>query len=137
MNQNYPIVDGRAQPYYLAFVVRGDIYIEPGVTRVGATLIAVPDSDGSKGEIFTCDGRSRTSGLSANVCGNQLTIVGTVIANRVNFERTNGAVSSGGAAAERIIANPDLFLAGNTVFRTDLINNRLEIDTLQDLPPVY
>lgn len=77
--------------YYL--VVKGNIYIDPGVTQLDGVYIAQPDDSGNKGEIITC---SNSSGITPGPggCNQKLTVNGAFIARQVRFKRTNGKLAS-------------------------------------------
>lgn len=102
--------------FYL--VVRGNIYIDPSVTRLDGVYIAQPRDDGTKGEIITCSNIvGVTPGLGG--CDNKLTINGAFIARQVRFKRTAGNLaaagsnepSTSGQIAEVFNFSPEVYLS--------------------------
>ena len=106
----------------IQIIARGNILIDPDVTRIDAMLVAYPESDGSKGAIDLC--ASGTSAALAHYtdCGGltddnakQLQIYGTLVAQRIYFNRITNtlniepypkATSSNTVASEVIISSP-------------------------------
>jgi hypothetical protein len=75
----------------------GNIYIDPGVTKLAGVYIAQDKSDGSKGKIYTCaDTSNHFSPMQASNlysdCNNQLVVTGSFVAKQVNLMRTFGSL---------------------------------------------
>jgi hypothetical protein len=129
-------------------VVKGNIYIKPNVTQLDGTYIAQPASPGDtgSGNIYTCVSPSSgnpfgdirnidsPSSSPSHICNNQLTVVGSLVAERIQFLRTHGTLRESRAqdnypglnvvgrvvsspAAEKIIYTPELYLS-QPVFNT-------------------
>ena len=106
--------------YYL--IVRGNIYINKNVQRLDGTYVAMPDSSGHRGIIYTCtNGSTPYSGTlpaGGADCGKKLSINGAFIANSVKFLRTNGDVlkavageaSSSTNIAETFVYGPEIWV---------------------------
>lgn len=84
-------------------IVKGNIYIEKGVTRLDGIYIAQPDG-ASGGNIYTCARRvlpGNTGALPAlddsfySFCNNQLVVNGTFIAEQIHLLRTVGTLRNG------------------------------------------
>jgi hypothetical protein len=82
-------------------VVRGNVYIAPNVTQIDGLLIAESYIGGGGnqigGTIYTCaNGASPVSGNNThNICANNLTFNGAVIAKDMKLLRTKGTLSYG------------------------------------------
>ncbi|MBA3758310.1 hypothetical protein H0X10_01620, partial [Candidatus Saccharibacteria bacterium] len=76
-------------------IVRGNIYIDRGVTQLDGTFIALANG-GSGGKIYTCTagGTVYTNPYSSADCNNTLTVNGSFIANEIKFLRTRGTLNS-------------------------------------------
>jgi hypothetical protein len=120
-------------------VVKGNIYIKPNVAQLDGTYIAQPESSGdtSSGNIYTCVNPSNGNPFTdirnidnppSHICNNQLTVVGSLVAERIQFLRTYGTLRESRAqdnypgldivgrvvsspAAEKIIYTPELYLS--------------------------
>lgn len=128
-------------------VVRGNIYIGSGVTRLDGVYIAQTNG-ASGGTIYTCATTTAaltlTNGAFYNTCTNKLTINGAFVANSVEFLRTSGTVSSatagetssetgaGNAAAEVFNFNPMLWMTQPAEGDGGVDN----YDAIVSLPPV-
>ena len=84
---------------YLTIIAHGNIYIDKGVGRIDALLVAYPRESGgvvTDGTVMTCyypgivadDG----SVVHFHTCDNQLTINGAIVAEKILFGRTYGSV---------------------------------------------
>ncbi len=123
-------------------IVKGNIDIEPGVTRLDGLYVALPKSDGTGGEINTC----APMGLACK--DNTLTINGAFVAKKVKLNRLKGDVAS--AAQNETSDNTDNNIAEVFKFPTefylglkfnvnqpsDPIANTKKYDTIVGLPPV-
>jgi|GEM_PF-1911450 len=126
---------------YFALIVRGNIYIAPGVSRLDGLYVAQPHSGSvaTEGRIYTCASGLNTLYLSTQLlgsCATPLAINGAVVAQRIKFLRTinsvkdstlnnaapsgeipnfaDGSASGNGAntkASEVINFSPELFIA--------------------------
>jgi len=85
---------GDIPSYYL--VVRGNIYIDRGVTSLDGVYVAQPRADGTGGEIYTCTNGGTPYALTAlhTNCNSNLTVSGSFLANKVHFLRTKGDVAT-------------------------------------------
>ncbi|HEX8762627.1 MAG TPA: hypothetical protein VF733_02595 [Candidatus Saccharimonadales bacterium] len=131
----------------LEVVVRGNIYIASGVTRLDGSYIAQPDTAGGRGNIYTCTTSaappSLTGGAFYTACNNKLTINGSFTARDVWFLRTRGTLSqspsnegSGSATtAEEFNYSPAAWMAQppSTNESDGQIDN---YDAITSLPPV-
>ena len=120
----------------LTFVVSGNVIIEPAATQ----LYGVYDSSDT---IYTCStpaplgyagGGSNCGGSAATPGSNPATdldVYGSFIANQIDFERTDGDVSSGGDAAEEFNYGPATWIAGTNANQVPY-----DYDTITGLPPV-
>ncbi len=105
--------------YYL--IVKGNIYVAPGVDRLDGVYIAQPDTANptNTGKIYTCANTATRLpvGLSSlyTTCNKQLTVNGTFIASQVKFLRTFGSlrdsVTAPGKPAEVFRFSPETYLA--------------------------
>lgn len=123
-------------------IVRGNIYIAPGVTQLDGFYVAQPDNGtATNGIIYSCapSGFSTTAAnvLTANLqnnCPQALTVNGAFAARQVWLLRTAGTVS-GNTAAETFNYSPDVWLSapfGNGL--SPVTTN--EYDSITSLPPV-
>ena len=127
--------------FYL--VVKGNIYIAPGVTQLDGYFIAQDTSPSTtKGRIFTCtDGTNNPTAayLAAN-CGSQLRINGSFVAEHVNFLRTyktlrnsvTGELSSVSNSAEVFEYSPEQLISTPAIAP---INTTGKFDSIVSLPP--
>lgn len=151
----------------LIFVVRGNIVIRPGVTRLDGIYIAQPRADGSRGIIDTCSnnnivGDNEPLGAPAagnGLCDRQLTVNGTFVAQNIHFRRTygglneaatgnnvarrcfNSATPEGGNNDERCAAEVFRFspevYLAQPFFNTGQTRDDMRILQLRDLPPIF
>ncbi len=127
-----------AQIPSFSVVVRGNIYIAPGVKRLDGFYIAQASGpSATNGVIYTCaTSPSIAAGLNANLgttCNNDLTVNGAFVARQVWLLRTAGSVS--GTPAETFNYSPEAWLStpygnGLTQGKTD------DYDSITGLPPV-
>lgn len=95
----------------LYVIVRGNIYIKPGVTQLDGMYIAQPRTltpTITEGRIFTCYNTTNAntdSTFIAQNCTRKLTINGAFLAAKVNFLRVNGTASSAPVAEQSSSAN--------------------------------
>ncbi len=139
-------------PSLVLVVHGGNIYIDPDVTQIDGTFVAVP-AGGSGGKIFTCSNNSwpaspPSSGQLTPPGGNcsqrSLTVNGALIAQRVNFLRTHGSLRGGSPsetftsnnpaanAAEIIRFSPEVYMADSAVPAYDTIDT---FQSILGLPP--
>jgi hypothetical protein len=78
----------------LQLVVRGNIYIAPGVTQLDGIYIAQPNGSNG-GTIYTCSNGIPliVPNASYTTCNNKLTINGAFVAKSVEFLRSRGTLS--------------------------------------------
>ena len=127
-------------------VVKGNIYVDPGVHELDGVYVAEPSSPASKadGIIFTCADQGSNSGAVTNAvlpasyyatCNSQLTIYGSFVAAQVKFMRTYGNLYPAGATpnqpAEIFNYSPELWLA-----TPNTTSSPGAVDSITSLPPV-
>lgn len=127
-------------------VVKGDIYVGPGVSKLEGWYIAQPNG-ANKGAIWTCvdptdpNGSPTPSGTKdtwvRSNCGNQLSINGALTAAQVNLGRINDGLGSAnpGNAAEVVNFIPEMVIGGPFFNPPNTIN--APIQSLISLPPVF
>ncbi len=135
-------------------VVRGNIYIRPNVTELDGTYIAQPTTpgNGNSGKIYTCV-RNNGSPFTTisnidNICDNQLTVYGSLIAQQLRLLRTYKTLRNSlkkenyvnSKAAEKIIFSPEIYLSP-PVFNTpgsseDSIISTGIYEYITTLPPI-
>lgn len=146
-------LDGESNVPKFALVVKGNIYIDPSVTRIDGVYIAQPAGSivaADDGAIWTCHRDDSypvyTDFISA--CGNPLTVNGSLIAKQVNFLRTRGDVtvaatsedSLSGATSSNNIAEivnytPAMVVGGP--FFNQPPGPTLKVQSIISLPPVF
>lgn len=96
--------------FYL--IVKGNIYIDPGVTQLDGVYIAQPSSSAAGGDIYTCYSGNqsipRYSAIDGSLygsCQNQLLINGAFVANQTYFDRAFGSLRDSGGGREVYSAN--------------------------------
>lgn len=125
-----------------SLVVRGNIYIAPGVTQLDGSYVAQPTNGAAtNGIIYTCapSGFSTTSvnvltSSLQNNCSTPLTVNGAFVGRQVWLLRTAGTLS-GNTAAETFNYVPDLWMSapyGNGL-TPGVVD---EYDAITSLPPV-
>lgn len=124
-------------------IVKGNIYINPNVTRIDALLVALPDSGNNNGIINTC-GTSNKPDLVA--CKNSsLTINGAVMARKILLNRlkgdlanaSNNELDSSNNIAEKFIFTPDFFLGLLNTKTTPPEVGSYKYDSISSLPPTF
>lgn len=123
---------------YLTIIAKGDILIDPSVTRIDGLYIAQSGGASHPGHIYTCAGlASATIPLGCNA---KLTINGAFIANRVVMQRTNGTLrdspgelepSTSANVAELFQFTPEMYI-GRPIFK----ERSAPYDSIKGLPPV-
>ena len=78
----------------IIIVKGGDIRIAPVVTQIDALLVAIPDDSGNGGTIDTCYLSTVATG---GPCVNKLTINGSLVANKIEFDRLGGDLRDAGS----------------------------------------
>ena len=130
---NYRVSDKSEIPS-LIIVATGGINVNPGVQNIEGIFF-------TNGEFDTCN--AATTYLTDGICGDRLTVVGTVAARDIEFRRTHGGVSGGNTSAtcpsgtcpaEQFIFSPEAYLADHILISEH--TPRLTIEQLIDLPPV-
>jgi hypothetical protein len=121
-----------------SIIVRGNIYIAPGVTQLDGFYIAEPSSgSATNGIIYTCASAPFTAAsLNRNlqaICGTALTVNGGFVGRQIWLLRTAGTISS--TPAEIFNYVPEAWLSapygnGLTPGKTD------GYDSITSLPPV-
>jgi hypothetical protein len=115
-------------------VVKGNIYIAPGVAQLDGLYVAQSADDTSKGVIYTC-----ATGLSAPVaisslaasCTTALTVNGGFVARQVQLMRTAGSLGNG-TPAEVFNYNPAFWITQPS----GLLVTPPQYDAITSLPPV-
>lgn len=121
------------------FIVRGNIYVAPGVSQLDGIYIA-QSNGASGGRFYTCwPGHLPTAADLNGACRSRLTVFGAVLAETIKLTRTTGSVNqsttaerynSGGNPAEVFVFSPEVWLAG------DLSSSSGAFDSINVLPPV-
>ncbi len=114
----------------LKVVVKGDIFINPGVTILNGVYVAQPRDDGTGGNIYTCAGVANID--TFNNCGQALTVNGAFIAKRVVLGRSFGTQRQG-TTAEVFRYLPELWL---TKWPQAPSANSLRYDSITNLAPI-
>lgn len=136
-------------------IVRGNIYIAPGVRQLDGVYIAQPNSGqaATQGRIYTCaPGVPSISSLYTAAtlhaaCGNQLAFNGAVVAQQLRLLRTRGTLrdatptevpnfnnGAGTNAAEVFNFTPELYLGPGALPATGTAGT---YDAIVSLPPIY
>lgn len=113
-------------------IIADNINIQGGVTNVDAWLVAT----GASGVITTCSDVSAATQLTANNCGQLLTVNGPVIAKKLNLYRTagSGTGTASGAPAEVFNLRPDAYMwATNWSAKS----GRVQTTYTKELPPRF
>lgn len=124
-------------------IIANTINIRHGVEQVDAWLVAKSDN-ALQGVVNTCSTRNSgsalapTAALSGEMCEQQLTVNGPIIANRLFLRRTHGAQedsSNGrGTPAEIINLRPDAYLWARQHMTSDSV---LRTTSLAERPPRF
>jgi hypothetical protein len=154
-NITYPGAGGwnsATQVSSLVFVVNGNINIYSGVTQLDGTYIA----QGGTGTIKTCTTNTGLDILNANKfaqCNNQLVVNGSLVAQRIKFQRTYGSArdSATGESTQSGLRNncsnrtatantrtcaSELINYSPEVYAIPGYNNTLHTDYISSLPPI-
>lgn len=134
-----------------ALIVKGNIYIDRGVSQLDGLYVAQPIADGSKGRIYTC---SRAAGPVIDATGlftecgaaggvPKLTVNGAFIASRVILNRTTSSTKFStyqeyadvSNAAEVFNFSPEMYLAP-PVFSPRATTTGGDYDYISSLPPI-
>ncbi len=109
-------------------IVRGNIYVAPGVTELNGTFVALSNGTPNSGKFYTCgqaSGAPSPSQLENECRWNFLTVYGSVIADTVKLSRTGGTIEQASlpelydhnylrgttqGPAERFIYTPEFWL---------------------------
>lgn len=131
----------------LQVIVRGNIFIAPGVQNLSGTYIAQPRSDGTKGIIYTCASGMTVpaiaAGAFASSCGNRLTVNGSFVAKDIEFLRVRGTLrqssagetNAGNNAAEVFNYGPAFWITQPFV-QSSNSGNVDKYDAITSLPPI-
>lgn len=120
-----------------SLIVKGNIYIAPGVTQLDGFYIAQPASaSDTKGVIYTCT----SSAFNAapldrnlqNICSSPLTVNGSFIGRQVWLLRTAGTLTT--TPAEKFNYVPELWLSAP--FGNGLGGDAGDYNSITSLPPV-
>jgi hypothetical protein len=144
---------------FFALIVKGNIYIGPGVSRLDGLYIAQPTAPDTptNGRIYTCAPSAGSYYTIATVydnCQRQLVVNGALIAQQVKFMRTIFSLNQGGAreaptdfangtgtkAAEVINYTPEMYLAPSPLINPNASSAASGIqpyDAIFSLPPVF
>ncbi len=137
---------------YFTLIVKGNIYIAPGVTELSGKYIAQPRSATEGGHIYTCAPGTpsittlySTSGSAIwNSCQTKLTIYGQFIASHIHFLRSKNTISEGAPyeqavgdnkAAELFRFSPEMYL-GLPATRPKATSTSGEYESITNLPPI-
>lgn len=127
----------------LAVVVRGNIYVEPGVTQIDGWYIAQPSSGTTGGEFWSChDSSFSNPPIDTEIrgsCDQTLTVNGAITAKQVNLTRINGGFDPGSIApassAEVFNYTPEMVIGGPFFNQPGPPSGGLQ--SLISLPPVF
>lgn len=126
---------------FLLLIVRGNIYIAPGVTGLDGNFVA-QGNGATGGVIYTCASGFTPPALGGTLystCQNKLTVNGSFTANNVEFLRTHGSLRQSTAAeamgngniAEEFIYGPASWMA-----QPPAIGETTNYDAITSLPPI-
>ena len=100
----------RSEIGYLLIVARGNIYVDPGVERIDAVLVAYPRTGGlSGGEIWTCWEPGRMDSLRHfDACSQHYLVVnGALVARKLRLGRIVDSVIAASAPDRPTAVLPD------------------------------
>lgn len=132
----------------IRFVVKGDIFIHPSVTRLDGMYIALPKDDGTGGNIFTCAPDSHQEpdpNQLKTTCVNagQLKFFGSVIAKNIHLHRLRGTMNDTNpnadyddpalVAGEVFIESP---LSWLIPFQSGTGSEGVDYEAASNLPPI-
>ncbi len=118
---------------YLAVVAKGNIHVQPNVSKIEGFFIAQPTDDAKNGVFSTCSlGTSLpTTGSIVSACRSQLTINGSVTAQHFYPLRAFGTLIASGAG-ERVNFTPSTIIG-----QPNFLPRRTGLEGLNNLPPVF
>lgn len=128
--------------FYL--VVKGNIYIAPGVSQLDGVYVAQPDSLGNRGKIYTCafpdllPGTWRPPNATNELnttCKTTLTVKGTFVAKELKLYRSFGTLSAN-SPAEIFNASPATWLAAPCAIAGCGTAGSKGVDAITSLPPI-
>jgi len=124
---------------FFALIVKGNIYVAPGVTQLDGMYVAQPNDSGSGGAIFTCGTSSFAAVPTASLystCSNALTFNGIVQAKSLKLLRTFGTMSGTATnnVAETFNSLSELYLT-TSPFK-DTASQSSPLDSATNLPPL-
>ncbi|HYH75791.1 MAG TPA: hypothetical protein VD735_07595 [Candidatus Saccharimonadales bacterium] len=138
-------------PQFL-LVVKGNIFIDSGVTRLDGNYVSLGDGTTSGGGIiYTCTKPPANQaevvnptqlplgGTMYTQCDDKLTINGSFTANRVDFQRTHGSLkqsTSGEAAGSNAIAEEFVYSPANWIAQPPSAGQTSSYDAISSLPPI-
>jgi hypothetical protein len=141
-NIRYPGNWSADTPPLFQVIVRGNIYIAPGVTELSGNFVAQGNGS-TTGVIYTCApaGTSQpTLGTTLySDCDTKLTINGTFTANRVELLRTSGSLTQGIAgetAGSPGVAEEFIYSAANWMGQPPRTQEGDDYDAITSLPPI-
>ncbi len=127
------------------FIVKGNIYIDPNVTRLDGTYIAVPIDASNGGNVFTCapSGAEPSYDALKSTCvvAPQLKVYGSIIARYIHLHRLTGTGNDANPAddygstraAETFVESPLNWLA---LPADDASSGFSDYESITSLPPV-
>ncbi len=130
---------------HIRFVVKGDIFVQPGVTRLEGEYIAMPLNAATGGNIYTCAptvNSTPTYSQLTNDCTSaaQLRFFGAVLARRVHLHRLAGTVGDdtgadylGSTSSEVFIESPFHWLRKSTAGSG---SGSVRYESYSSLPPI-
>jgi len=133
---------------YFALIVKGNIYIAPGVHQLDGLYVAQPDG-GSGGQIVTCANSGGDALLNYTSCRNQLTINGAFVAQSVRFLRSiyslrDSSRSNDGTtrqnAAEIFNFSPEMYTVAPPFKKANATAGSGSVgkyDSMVSLPPIF
>lgn len=113
-------------------IIANRINIRGSVTQVDAWLVA----RGSSGILNTCNDVSDTAALNADICKEQLTVNGPVVAQKLLLRRTagSGIGQASGMPAEKFNLRPDAYL---WALNLSIEAGRVQTVYSKELPPRF
>lgn len=125
-------------PNFKLVVVGHNIIIDGGVDNLDGLYVAIPDSSGNGGMIFTCDvtGDPATDSSLYNKCNRQLVINGAFVAKQVRFLRTHGTLGAAGLGGANELNAAEVFHYGPEMWLPRNRNLTIDYKAMTGLPPV-
>lgn len=160
INTNINYANSVLDPSYFTLIVKGNIYIGSGVTKLEGLYIAQPTTGTNDGNIWTCSVASggilrppSSTETSAN-CKEKLVINGAVVAKHVTFNRVGGkgdlrnnslywttssdketsSIDGSNKAVEEINYIPEMVMGSPYL---NAIDNSSRLDAITVLPPLF